>query len=237
MWKSVCCVKNWWEGKQVKNGAPWSFPSLFFFLIVLDLGIVSYHLPLVYKPLWNPLPSTRKSCCTEIHSKKEAVNFWCFKSVKFIVISTPFVSILVTNLFLNGGGVRRYASCHITVLYWKGTPVCELSIGLHQGVTHLGHLDQGSSFNSFWILGSHSVMVVFRIMLAKQMMQKCWAWSFNIFSRYICIYHGDFDTSNDRHVPVILQGIWFGHISYVCETKVVVCRTGKLKKTECFRND
>lgn len=33
-----------------------------------------------------------------------------------------------------------------------------------------------------------------------------------------------------------MQGIWFSHISYVCETKVAVCRTGKLK-TECFRND
>jgi len=30
-------------------------------------------------------------------------------------------------------------------------------------------------------------MVVFRIMQAKQMMQKCWAWSFNIFTRYIYI--------------------------------------------------
>lgn len=160
---------------------------MFFFLVVLDLGIVSYHLPLVYKPLWNPLPSTRKRCRTEIHSKREAVNFCSSKRVKFIVIWTPFVSFLVTCLFLNGGGVRRNASCHITVCYWKGTPVCEFSIGLHQGVTHLEHLEQGSTVNGFWILGSHSVMVVFRIMQAKQMMQKCWAWSFNIFTSYIYI--------------------------------------------------
>ena len=150
------------EGKQVKNGAPWSFPSLFFFLVVLDLGTVSYHLPLVYKPLWNPLPSTRKSCHTEIHCKREAVNFCSSKRIKFLVISTPLVSILVTNLFLNGGGVSRNASSHITVCYWKGTPVCEFSIGLHQGVNTFG--TSWTTVNGSWILDSHSVMVVFRIM-------------------------------------------------------------------------
>jgi hypothetical protein len=67
--------------------------------------------------LLNPLPSTRKSYHTEIHSKREEVNFCFIKRVKFIVISTPFVSFLITDLLLNGSVVRRNASCHITVFY------------------------------------------------------------------------------------------------------------------------
>lgn len=110
-------------------------------LFSCSFGFRNYVLPLAYKPLWNPLPSKSKSCHTEICSKREEVNFCCIERVKCIVISTPFVSFSVTDLFLNGGVVWRNVSCHITVLYWKGTPVCEFSIGLYQVVIRLEHLE------------------------------------------------------------------------------------------------